>query len=73
MDYTNFKIISSNEEENAIIIRLEFGDKDIIVIEPAQSEWPEDIEEFCLQQIRMLKDPTYQHHAPGTPTSEGEL
>jgi hypothetical protein len=75
MDYTNFTIISSNEEENTIVIRCNFGEKDFIIIEPAQTEWPtnEDMNSFCLDLVRKTKDPSYEHHSPGTPTNEGDL
>jgi len=71
MDYTNYTILTSDEIANVIVLKLNFDDKDILVIEP--ETWPTNLDAFCLDLVRRTKDPSYEHHTPGTPTDEGDL
>jgi hypothetical protein len=71
IDYTNFTIIASEEASNVIVIRLGFNDNEILVIEP--ESWPVDLDSFCLDMVRSLRDPSYEHHTLGTPEKEGDL
>jgi len=71
VDYSNYKVLSSIQSENIIVLKLIFSDNEIVIIEP--EVWPTNLDEFCLDQVKRLKDPNYFHFTINEPGVEESI